>query len=761
MLIRKYDPTLSYRDVRYGRMSSERQNPRSPDQQLDTIETTRDRLRYPWVNLKMYRDDGISGRYMRKRTGLQEMLRDIEVGLVQPDLIVVDTLERLGRADEIAELRRKLANDYGILVVTADTGFADPTGVTGKALGLVENIRATEDGRIKAHNVIRGKKDAARLGHWPGGPPPLGFRLRVVTAASGARTHSVLEPVPAHIPAVRLAFARSDETGHGSLRMAQWWNACADIPDDLKPISPYTMRYVLSNPIYLGTLVWGENTTGVVNDTRVVEPNPDGPHVVVPDFCPPEVDRAVFDRVQLLHDARAAQVRARRAAAATDTPAKLIAPQGRGLTLKYLLTGLARCGLCRSAMRPIPSRRVEKSGREYAYTHYACPRAGAGACANGRYVREDHLREAVVGRLRARLFPLPAEPGRVPDWLPDLVAKVQQDLDRRHAAEPDRAAARAAELRALGEHLTGWAMTLGDPKLPATVRGDILERYERAKARQAELDAQAAGDRGREAHLGRVLDPRAVVEQLHRLGEVLAGHNPTLGNLELSRHVEHVLCFPDGRVGMRGTWLGVFDGATHLLSRSTGELLPPPADPRAVTPRKRGRLRLPNLSADAGTATPDVDTGLDPERFAGLADVFFWTEDVTVDRVPCWAEANAAAVARARAAGRTHDQLAGEFGVSVPTIRKALKIAAAAEPGQSPLPRKMPRARWQDSHADEVWTLRQGGRTMKELSAHFEKSEPLIRAALVIAAGRPADPAPPVQLPPDPAGVGGGITDSE
>ena len=95
----------------------------------------------------------------------------------------------------------------------------------------------------------------------------------------------------------------------------------------------------------------------------------------------PEVDRAVFDRVRLLHDARAAQVRARRAAVATDTPAKLIAPQGRGLTLKYLLTGLARCGLCRSAMRPIPSHRVEKSGREYAYTHYACPRAGAGACA--------------------------------------------------------------------------------------------------------------------------------------------------------------------------------------------------------------------------------------------------------------------------------------------------------------------------------------------------------------------------------------------
>ena len=95
MLTRKYDPTRPYRSLRYGRMSSDRQNPRSPDQQFDTIETTRARLGYPWVLVQTYRDDGVSGRYMRKRTGLQAMLRDIEVGLVQADLIEVDTLEQL------------------------------------------------------------------------------------------------------------------------------------------------------------------------------------------------------------------------------------------------------------------------------------------------------------------------------------------------------------------------------------------------------------------------------------------------------------------------------------------------------------------------------------------------------------------------------------------------------------------------------------------------------------------------------------------
>ena len=37
------------------------------------------------------------------------------------------------------------------------------------------------------------------------------------------------------------------------------------------------MAYRLKNSIAIGILVWGANQTGIVNDTRVVEPNPDGP----------------------------------------------------------------------------------------------------------------------------------------------------------------------------------------------------------------------------------------------------------------------------------------------------------------------------------------------------------------------------------------------------------------------------------------------------------------------------------------------------
>ena len=160
-------------------------------------------------------------------------------------------------------------------------------------------MRSTEDGRIKGHNVVRGKIDAAKLKRWPGGPPPLGFQLKavVVGTVTPPILYHVLDPIEVETSAARLLFHRAAETGHGRSRLARWWNTCPEIPANLKPISEHTIGYILRNKIYIGTLVWGANSTGVVNDTRVVERNPDGPLVTVIEFCKAVVDREVFDRV--------------------------------------------------------------------------------------------------------------------------------------------------------------------------------------------------------------------------------------------------------------------------------------------------------------------------------------------------------------------------------------------------------------------------------------------------------------------------------
>lgn len=736
MLERAYDPTRPYRFAQYGRMSNPKQNKRSPDQQFNTISETLQRCSYPWQGVCTYRDDGISGRYLRKRTGFQKMLRDIQAGLIQIDLIVVDTLERLGRAEEIAELRRKLFVEYGILIVAADNNFCDPTGVIGKAVGMVEQIRSTENTRIARHNILRGKKDAARRGHWPGGPPPFGFQLKTVVNESVAppEVYSILEVEPREAAARQLAFERAAATGEGVLRMSQWWNANPEIPDDFKPISPFTMGYRLSNHIYIGELVWGAHRTGVVNDTRVIEPNPDGPEVI-PNFCPSLVSVELFQRLQQVRRLRSEQIlQSRQPDGEEASPPKLIAPQARGLTLKHLLTGLVRCGRCQASMRPLPSGRKSKAGKRYVY--YVCPRHYDGACPNRHHVPENQLREAVLSRVRAQLFPAPQGPDSTPAWLPELLQLVQHELERCRQEQPDHAAAVGQELHELERQLAGWSITLADPQLPTVVRADIVAKYEQAKKRQHVLEQAVITRRALQEHVQQMLDPRQVFVQLQNLADVLASYNPTLGNLELSKHIDRIVCHPNGTIELRGTLLGLFEGAVELLSRPTagqGNAEETPTEPsgcRPVTPRRRGRLRIPDLVTDQAAPVGEVDSTLDPDRFVGLPEPFFWVETFVLPRKHCWAEEHAVEVARLRANGLTMGALARHFKRTVPTIRHALRLAAAAEESFRKLPSKMPPPCWAKDHAGEVAELKGAGWSTLQIARHFGKSDTTIRAAL-------------------------------
>ncbi|MGA2498248.1 MAG: recombinase family protein, partial [Tepidisphaeraceae bacterium] len=189
MIQRDFQPQQQYRVAIYARMSDPKQNRRSPEQQIATIEQTIRRNHYPWTVIRTYIDRGIKGRYVGRRPELQAMLEDIAAGRIKVDLILVDTYERFGRAEEMTEIRRKLRESHGVLVVAANQNFADPTGLAGQAVGMVEQIRSTEEGRVKAHQVIRGKKDVLRQGHWPGGPRPFGFVLRTVVDESCSPPH--------------------------------------------------------------------------------------------------------------------------------------------------------------------------------------------------------------------------------------------------------------------------------------------------------------------------------------------------------------------------------------------------------------------------------------------------------------------------------------------------------------------------------------------------------------------------------------------
>jgi hypothetical protein len=235
------------------------------------------------------------------------MLRDIKTGVVKADLILCDTLERFGRVDELPVIRKQLYERYGVLILTADSHFADPTTPSGRALGVVESLRATENGRVKAHNVLRGKRDAAHLGHWPGGLPPFGLALKTFFKNVNGRDevdYCILVPNPETAWIIQLLFTQAKATGWGQSRLCKWLNDSPEIPEKFKPLQASTVGYWLNNPIYIGELRWAWNSTGIVDDKRVKQRNAEEDVIRVAGFCEPLVDRETWNDVQLMRRKR-------------------------------------------------------------------------------------------------------------------------------------------------------------------------------------------------------------------------------------------------------------------------------------------------------------------------------------------------------------------------------------------------------------------------------------------------------------------------
>ena len=563
---------------------------------------------------------------------------------------------------------------------------------------------------------------------------------------SPARSYSLLVPEPEQAAALGLAVLQADKTGWGDMRMAQWWNESPEIPEKFKPISPFTMGYRLRNRIAVGTLVYGFNQTDVVDDTRVVKRNPVGPQVI-PDFCDAIVDREAFERIQ---QTRAARKRKKRDAGAAN--AKLIEPLNPGMTLKYPLAGLVRCRHCGSSMCPVTSGRRSKSGVEYAY--YACPRRVGGGCENSRHVSEPALRAAVFAELKKRFGPSDPE-GALAEWYQRVVQGLESEFVRVRNLGPERTAERQRQIADLDEQLRGWLQSLGNPRLAVTLRQDIENRSEAARALQQDLQRQEAEDEAAELQLRTALDLESVRCAVAEFVENLDRLNPTLQNLELSKHVEAIWCDAAGAIELRGVDLGFFEGASDFLARSHNLTSCPAhgSDSKylPVVPRVRGRLNVPNLTADKGLMGLADDTCLDPRRFVGLPEQFFWTQSIELAPKVWPGEAKADQIVRLRLEGLTHAEIAEEVDLSIPTVRKMIRKAEAENVGLTALPRKMPRTRWHEEHAAEV---AEAAKTMRpgELVRHFGKSDPTIKKALAFFALQSkanTEAEPPAQDPQD------------
>jgi DNA invertase Pin-like site-specific DNA recombinase len=737
MITSTFNPELPHAYLRYGRMSGEEQNPRSPDQQFDDIDRTkRKEGRDNWLHLTDFRDDAISGRYNRKRPGFRQMLDAIRSGLLKPDLILVDTIERFARLEDLPAIREELRKKYGVLILTSDTRFADPTSTVGRIYGAMESIRASSAAAQKAHDVLRGKIDVVMMKRWPGGAPPCGYRLaarhELLTRRNGKtveNVYHVLEPDPATVEIPRLVYQLAYDSGGGRTQITRKLNEDADFVRRFGKISEALVGSIMTSTVYKGIFRFNFLATDIEDDCRISRKKDPDEVIYVEDFCEGIVDVKIVDKVHADVRNRSEKLLALRAAK-RQPDGKQIQPLGAGLILVYPLTGLVRCALCGAAMRP--SKSGAKSKDAACYYYYRCPCAGHGRCENKLYLRGPWLWEAVIARLRDVLFPLPKDGEKAcPDWLPELIAEVRPDLATRLDQDQDRRPMLEKEVKEIESKVAGWTETLSKTDLPSLVRTQVERQTCIALERKQEIEVGLNLLAGKTKHVDTVLDLGAAIDRLQHLDDVLASGNPSDINVELSLHIESILVHPNGTVVMRTNRLGIFEGAAEILAGDPVDICAVDCtdeqpEGSQIRPRALSRRRTTRVADTSPLAKADGVM----EELVPLPEK--WVDEA-IFRMPelvSWAEEHAIEVAERRVLGLTVDQLSKEFDKTPPTIRSALRHAAAMDERFRGLPKKMPRARWHEDRALDVAAKKAEGLSTNDLAAFFQRSAPTILKAL-------------------------------
>ena len=767
MIEHKFDPMISYQAVIYVRMSSDRQNPRSPDQQIHEIKARVEKLGYPWVIVETYRDDAISGRYINKRTGLQKMLAGIRSGVIQVDLLLLDTLERLGRSREVQEMITELTEEHGVLVLTADRDFADTTSPQGEVFNAFEILRAREENRIKSYQVLRGKRDKARNGYWPGGAPPFGYRLAPCLQA-GPRGNTVrgskLEIDPIQAPIIRKLFQRAAETGHGGLRLAKWLSEQPEMSDRKKPLHFSTILYWLKQPTYVGDLVWERQSTDIKRDARVVRDNPESNWIICNDFCEPIVTKELFEQVQAILDRnRSACIERRK-----EKSGKHIKSRVGGLSLAYPLSGLVVCSHCGGFMRAVKSGKNSPAGRKYVY--YTCDNSKlARCCANSSSIPESWLLKVVIGKIRERILGLKStddtascdrllidsgmkavdtqhsvncgSAGCLPDistssWYQELVRVIAEELDRSQMDQTETRVEMVKQVDALQGSLGGWMQSLANPDLPAETRRMIEQQFAEVSGKVKEIEQRIQKTLNSDS-VKRLVAPERIRESLLKLDEVLAVMNPSRVYLELARHIDRISISDGGIVELRLCRLGLLPNLLEFIDSEPQLQTEAKAEPsKIVTPRRRTRRKVQSVEPPGQGLRSLNFWATDPFRFSSLPDSFFETHVFQLPDRKIWHQSHAQAIAEKRLQGMSHQELATFFGCSLPTVRRALAHADASVPELGQLPAKRPRPRWHEENSAIVMEMVEQQIPVLEIASRLGKSDTTIRKAIACARGQ-------------------------
>jgi DNA invertase Pin-like site-specific DNA recombinase len=224
--------------------------------------------------VRSFTDKGKSGRTLKGRLGLQQLLETVESGQADFTQVLVYDVSRWGRfpdADESAHYEY-LCKRAGIAVHYCAEQFDNDNSPTSNLLKALKRTMASEFSRELSVKIRAGQRRLVSMGWWQGGNGPFGYQ-RLLVSADGTPKHLLkfgewksiasdrisLTPGPKEaVDAICLAYDLYTKKHKAREQIAEILNR-RGVPWGRTPWNMVKVRHLLVNPIYKGAYAYGKH----------------------------------------------------------------------------------------------------------------------------------------------------------------------------------------------------------------------------------------------------------------------------------------------------------------------------------------------------------------------------------------------------------------------------------------------------------------------------------------------------------------------
>lgn len=328
---------------------------------------------------KTYADKGISGKDIKHRPAMQEMLEDATKKKF--NMVISWKINRISRklADAIKIV--DILEQHGITYRSYSEPFETHTPAGKMQFQMMALIGEFERSTI-AQNVKMGMCAKARSGEWCGGVPPLGYKWVLMEGTEhSARKKSRLAIDETEAETVRLIYELY-ASGKGYKAIVNQINKEGYKTKLGNQFSVAQIRTILTNPVYIGKVRY--NVRRDWNEKRRHNINPEP--IVVDGIHDPIIEQELWERVQNMMSQKSGK------------PSRIYDGE-------YPLTGILRCPECGAGMVISRTTNKLKDGTKKRITYYACgawKNKGTAVC-HSNMIRVEKA-NAVVFRELEKLF---------------------------------------------------------------------------------------------------------------------------------------------------------------------------------------------------------------------------------------------------------------------------------------------------------------------------------------------------------------------